>query len=218
MGRIRPIAFFAITCYTSEKKIVKYYRKVSVVSVIKFVCSEEQKQDIIKGVWNIVKEHYFSAATPNNTIKYEYEGEDIYLERLDALMQSELCAIAADDDGFSFTFDSTEDAGMAIAENVYGTSMGYCDNGLTFVNPIFEAITKRYKDIPFEAHCECYDSWVSVECDFSYDGKTLKIDDVDYEKYLEFMKKMDEIGFDADVEALAEEVGLTAEQAYAFLG
>ena len=188
------------------------------MSIIKFVCTEEQKQNIIKGVWEIIKEHYFRAATPNNTIRYEYEGEDVYLGRLDELMQADLCAIVDTDDGFSFTFDSTEDAGMAIAGEVYGTSMGYCDNGLTFVNPIFETITKRYKDIPFKAHCECYDSWVSIECDFSYDGKTLKIDDVDYEKYQKFMNKLDENGFDADVESLAEEVGITVEEAYSFLG
>ena len=188
------------------------------MSVIKFVCTEGQKQDITKGVWEIIKEHYFRAATPNSTIEYEDEGEDIYLMRLDELMHTELCSIADTDDGFSFEFDSTEDAGMAIAEEVYGTSMGYCDEGLTFVNPIFESISQRFKDIPFEAHCECYDSWVSMECDFSYNGKTLKFNDVDYKKYQEFMKKMGEIGFGADIEALAEEVGITAEQAYSFLG
>lgn len=184
------------------------------MSVIKFVCTEEQKQDIIKGVWDIIKKHYFRAATPNNTIKYEYEGEDVYLGRLDELMQDELCDITDVDDGFSFTFDSTEDAGMSIVEQVYGTNMGYCDDGLTFVHPIFEAIVEKYNGIPFEAHCECYDSWVSMECDFSYDGTILKINDVDYDKYKKFMEKM---SFDTNVEALAEEVGLTAEQAYLFL-
>lgn len=188
------------------------------MSVIKFVCTEEQKENIIKGVWDIVKAHYFRAATPNNTIDYEDEGEEVYLDRLDDLMHDELCAVANEDNGFSFTFDSTEDAGMSIADIVYGTEMGYCDDGLTYVNTIFETIVERYKDISFEAHCECYDSWVSIECDFSYDGKILKINDVDYEKYKEFMGKMDEIGFEADIETLVEEVGITPEQAYSFLG
>ncbi len=89
------------------------------MSVIKFVCKEEQKQYIINGVWDILKEHYFSSATPNNTIKYEYEGKEIYLERLEKLMNDELCSIEETDDGFSFSFDSTEDAGFAIAIVVY---------------------------------------------------------------------------------------------------
>ena len=72
------------------------------MSIIKFVCTEEQKQNIIKGVWEIIKEHYFRAATPNNTIRYEYEGEDVYLGRLDELMQADLCAIADTDDGFFY--------------------------------------------------------------------------------------------------------------------
>ena len=187
------------------------------MSVIKFVCKDEQKQDIIKGVWDIIKEHYFTSATPNNTIQYKYEGEEIYRERLDELMDDELCFVEETKDGFSIEFDSTEDAGFSIASVVYGTSMGYCDNNLTFVNPIFEKIVEKYKDISFEAECVCCDSWTNIECTFSYDGETLKINDVDYKKYQLFMDKMNLDSFNTSVEEIAKEVGIDLEIACSFL-
>ncbi len=96
--------------------------------------------------------------------------------------------------------------------------MGYCDDSLTFVNPIFEKIVEKYKDICFEAECECYDSWVSIESCFSYDGETFKINGVEYAKYQAFMNKLNDKGFDADVDAIAEEIGIDVEIAYSFLG
>ena len=184
------------------------------MSIINFTYVEDNKQDVINGVWEIIKEHYFSTAIPSSRTQYEYEGKDIYLERLEELMKSELCEVDDTDDGFYIAFDSTEDAGFAIVRDVYKTGGGYNDNGLTFVNHIFTAIVKKYPDIVFDAECVCIDNWVDMECNFSYDGKTLKINDVEYEKYIKFMDNVDAY---TDVEALAEEVGITAEQAYSFL-
>ena len=54
---------------------------------------------------------------------------------------------------------------------VYGTNMGYSDDGLTYLRPVFEEIIKAFPNVCFEADCECWDKWISEEYHCSYDGK-----------------------------------------------
>ncbi|MEE0965551.1 MAG: hypothetical protein U0L85_00705 [Bacilli bacterium] len=91
-------------------------------------------------------------------------------------MKNELCKIEDTDDGICVEFDSTEDAGNSIASEVYGTGMGYCDLGLTYLKPLFNKIVKTFPNITFEADCECYDNWVSEEYHCSYDGENFTTD------------------------------------------
>ncbi len=67
----------------------------------------------------------------------------------------------------------TEDAGLVITNDVYHTQMGYRDEGLTFVDPIFEEIVKQFPGICFEADVECDDGLAFFELHFSYDGEKL---------------------------------------------
>jgi hypothetical protein len=71
-------------------------------------------------------------------------------------------------------FDSTEDVGFLIASGVYGTGMGYSDDGLTYLKPLFDSIIREISDVSFEAECECYDKWISDEYCCSYDGKNFE--------------------------------------------
>jgi hypothetical protein len=146
------------------------------MSVINFRCTSEQKEDVKKKVWNILHEHYSSTVFPNTRVKYEDEGEDVYSSRLNKLMESELCKVEDTEEGIQFEFDSTEDAGFSIASAVYGTGMGYSDDGLTFLKPVFDALLKELPEICFEAECECYDKWVSEEYSCSYDGTNFECD------------------------------------------
>ena len=141
------------------------------MSIISFKCEKEKKESVKEKVWEILRNHYFTTVSPNTRVKYEYEGDDVYLKRLDELMRDELCKIEDTAEGICVEFDSTEDAGFSIADEVYGTGMGYCDDGLTYLKPMFEKIIKELPDICFEAHCECDDKWVSEEYDCSYDGE-----------------------------------------------
>ena len=141
------------------------------MSVINFKCEITRKEKLKIGVWNILKEHYLGSVYPNSNVKYEDEGENIYTERLEALMKEELCKIEDTEDGVCVEFDSTENAGFSIAGGVYGTGMGYQDAGLTYLRPVFEEIIKAFPDVCFEADCECYDNWISEEYGCSYDGK-----------------------------------------------
>ena len=81
-------------------------------------------------------------------------------------------------------FDSTEDAGFMIASSVYGTGMGYSDEGLTFLKPVFDAFMEQMPDVCFEGECECCDKWVCEEFSCSYDGENFECDAewMDYEE------------------------------------
>jgi hypothetical protein len=52
--------------------------------------------------------------------------------------------------------------------------MGYSDDGLTFLKPVFDELMKELPDVCFEADCECFDKWTSDEYSCSYDGKTFE--------------------------------------------
>ena len=148
------------------------------MSSILFSCTNEQKDALKTGVREILRNHYFSTVRPNTNVEYKDEGKEVYLARLDELMKKgDLCQIEDADTGITVEFDSTEDAGFSIAEEVYHTSMGYSDNGLTWVDPIFEAIVEKFPGICFEADVECSDKWVYEENHYSYDGETLLKDD-----------------------------------------
>ena len=84
------------------------------MSTIKFTCDESQKESIKKGVWSILKNHYFASAIPNTNVEYEDEGDEVYLARLDDLMKDRLCQVEDTGSGISVTFDSTEEAGFSI--------------------------------------------------------------------------------------------------------
>lgn len=145
------------------------------MSTIAFVCDAKSKDTIKAGVWEILRAHYFRTVFPNTNVKYENEGEEVYLSRLDSIKDS-LYSFTDTDDGVTVEFDVTEEAGFAIADGVYHTSMGYSDQGLTYVHPIFEAIIKRFPTICFEADVECDDGYSYLELHFSYDGETLNVD------------------------------------------
>lgn len=153
------------------------------MSTIRFFCSEDQKEGLKTGVWKIVQDHYLKTAHPNSNADYKDEGIEVYRARMDQLMSAELCKAEDTEDGITVEFDSTEDAGCAIAENVYGTGMGYSDEGLTFLIPLFKGIVKEFPHIRFEADTECYDDWVSAENLYAYDGVTLTMDGIDVAKY-----------------------------------
>lgn len=143
------------------------------MSVINFKCSPTQREEVKNKCWNIVREHYADSVYPNTNVKYEDEGKEVYTKRLNDLMESELCKIEENEDGLIFEFDSTENAGFSITSGVYGTGMGYSDNGLTFLKNMFESIVQAMPNITFEAQCECCDNWVSEEYTLVYDGETL---------------------------------------------
>lgn len=143
------------------------------MSTITFSCTSEQKEALKTGVWEILRNHYYTTVHPNTNVEYENEGKAVYLARLDTLMKEQLCQMECTDEGLVVEFDSTEDAGFAITDEVYHTLMGYSDDGLTWVDPIFEAIVQKFPEIPFEADVVSADEWVYEENHFSYDGKTL---------------------------------------------
>lgn len=160
------------------------------MSIINFVCSDAQKEELKSGVWYLIKEHYLSTAFPNTNVKYDKEGKDVYRARLDELMRDELCRIDDTENGIAVEFDSTEDAGCAIAERVYGTDMGYSDEGLTYLLPLFKNIAEKFGDVCFEADTECMDKWVEAYNHYGYDGVLLTIDGVDTAKYELVMENM----------------------------
>ena len=178
------------------------------MSTITFACSDAQKEEIKAGVWAILKDHYITSAYPNTNVTYKRESKEVYLERLEKLMQNSLCQIEDTDHGVCIAFDSTEDAGMSIASEVYGTSMGYSDSGLTYIVPVFEKIYNQFSSIPFNAHAECADSWVEMEFTATADGKTLKINNIDIQVYNKIAKMIDE----EDLEVISEETGVPIEE------
>ena len=178
------------------------------MSTITFVCSDNQKEALRSGVWELILEHYLGTAFPNSNEEYEREDEEVYRERMDQLMQAELCKINDTDDGVEVEFDSTEDAGFSIASSVYGTGMGYSDQGLTYLFPLFKEIAKKFNTICFEADTECIDKWVEIYNHFAYDGTTLTVEGIDVAKYDLVMSKMSPF---ADPEEIAKETGLSVD-------
>ncbi len=146
------------------------------MSVILFKCSPEKKEDVKKNVWNVLHQHYSGTVYPNTRVQYEHEGDEVYAARLHDLMKASLCKIEDKDNGIRVEFDSTEDAGFEIAHCVYGTSMGYSDEGLVFLKPVFDAFIKTMPDICFEGECECSDKWTCEEYHCSYDGENFECD------------------------------------------
>ena len=61
--------------------------------------------------------------------------------------------------------------------------MGYSDEGLCYLIPLFEGIVRKFPHIPFEADTECINQWNNSEDHFSYDGEVLAINGIDVEKY-----------------------------------
>ncbi len=179
------------------------------MSTINFICSDTRKEELKTGVWNIVREHYLSTAFPNSNVKFEYEGKDVYRPRMDQLMQDELCRIDDTDSGITVEFDSTEDAGFSIAASVYGTDMGYSDQGLTYLFPLFKKIAGEFSDVCFEADTECVDKWVEAYNHFAYDGNVLTVDGIDVAKYDLVMANMSPF---ADPEEIAKETGLSVDE------
>ena len=179
------------------------------MSTITFTCDESQKESIKKGIWSILKNHYFTSAFPNTNVEYENEGDEVYLARLDDLMKDSLCQVEDTGSGISVTFDSTEEAGFSIASEVYGTSMGYSDWGLTNIVPVFEEIFEQFPSVPFDAHAECADSWAELEYDVSSDGITLKINSIEIHVYHKIFELM-ETG--KNIETISEETGVPVEQ------
>lgn len=183
------------------------------MSIIKFVCTDERKEDIKSGVFDIIREHYLSTAFPNTNAVYENEGKDVYRARLDELMRTELCSIDETEDGIAVEFDSTEDAGSSIAQNVYGTGMGYSDEGLTYLIPLFKSIAEKFPDICFEADTECIDSWVESYDHYSYDGDVLTINGIDVNKYVLVTENMF-----LSPEEIAEKTGLAIDDVMEIIG
>ena len=146
------------------------------MSTITFQCNEAEKTILKAGLLEIITNHYFTTVRPNTNAKYENEGEAVYRDRLGKLVNDRLCSFEETDEGMVVEFDSTEDAGFAIADEVYHTSMGYSDNGLTWIDPLFQSIVSRFPNIAFEADTECADSWVYEESHYSYDGEVLTKD------------------------------------------
>ena len=140
------------------------------MSVINFQCDKEFIQELKTGVWEIIRQHYLDSVSPHTMDNVEKESKETYIERLDALMQKELCKISETEDGVCVEFDSTEDAGFSIGDEVYKAGPRYNDNGLTYLNPLFESIIEKFPDVCFNAYCECYDNWVSEEYHCCYDG------------------------------------------------
>lgn len=153
------------------------------MSIITFTCEAAKRDEIKSGVWSIIHQHYLHTAFPNSRVTYENEGEAVYSERLQELMKTSLCQLNDTEDGFSIEFDSTEDAGLQIAWGVYKTGMGYQDQGLTYIDPIFDKIIKQFPDVCFEAAAECDDGWSCEQSKYVYDGTQLtKTEDGDWEE------------------------------------
>ena len=146
------------------------------MSIVLFKCEDKFKEELKIGVFKILHKHYLNTVSPNTHVKYKDEGEGVYSHRLNELMKTNLCNIEDTDNGISLEFDSTEEAGFLIADSVYETSMGYSDDGLTYLKPLFDNFIKEFPEICFEAECQCYDKWISEEYNCSYDGKTFECD------------------------------------------
>ena len=146
------------------------------MSAIAFKCEEKRKEEVKQKFLEILCEHYYNTVAPNTNVKYEDEGKDVYMQRIRDMMDGFLCKAENTKDGVRVEFDSTEDAGFEIAMGVYGTGMGYSDNGLTFLKPLFDELINQMPDVCFEAQCECFDNWAAEEYTCSYDGENFECD------------------------------------------
>ena len=95
------------------------------MSTIYFECKNETKEALAKKVFEIIKDHYFETVEPPVGTSREAENDETYITRLTQLMNDMLYKTSDSDEGIVVEFDTTEDAGFAIAENVYKTSNGY---------------------------------------------------------------------------------------------
>lgn len=146
------------------------------MSVIVFKCVDENKAAIKKKVFDIIHNHYSGTVFPNTKVKYDHEGEEVYSQRLTELMNESLCVFEDVPEGIRVEFDTTEDAGFMIADCVYHTGMGYCDEGLTYLKPLFDEFLEKMPGVCFEGECECSDKWVCDEYHCSYDGENFECD------------------------------------------
>ena len=146
------------------------------MSNIIFRCSDDQKEEIKKGMFEIIHHHYITSAFPNSNAKYNKEDKAVYAKRLEDVMNNGLCTFEDVEEGLCVKFDTTEDAGFTIAREVYQTEGGYNDEGLTYLGSFFKTVIKKYPDIPFVAECECVDSWVEEEYHVAYDGESFDTD------------------------------------------
>ena len=146
------------------------------MSTIIFTCEADQKNELKAGLWNVFFTHYRDTVRPNTNAKYEDEGDSVYDERLQKLMQAELWRVTESENGVEVEFDITEDAGVSIAGEVYHTTMGYNDNGLAEVDWLLQKITNRFPGIPFEADIEICDKWTDEKHHYAYDGESLCVD------------------------------------------
>ena len=89
--------------------MIKYLakRKGEIMSTITFICGEERKEQLSKGIWSILFQHYFTTVYPNSRVDYENEGKEVYTSRLDDLMKTELCKFQDTEEGLFVEFDST---------------------------------------------------------------------------------------------------------------
>lgn len=145
------------------------------MSLIVFKCGKDIKEDVLNGFWKILHDHYMSAAFPCTYEEYEDEGDDIYSERMNKLMESELVKVKRTRDGLSIEFDTTEDAGFSITDSVYKTGGGYSDQGLTYVDPIIDEVIRIFPTVCFDAQIVTYDEWGGGRCTFLYDWSCVKI-------------------------------------------
>ena len=160
------------------------------MSVISFICKEEDRDALKEGVRKALRDHYFLTVLPNSNVKYENEGKDVYLARLDELMNNSLCSITDTEDGISVEFDLTEDAGYQITSEVYHTSMGYNDNGLSEINMLFEKIIKAFPKATFESDYVLDDGYSYEESHYSYNGKKLLKNGLDYKLFDQIYEMM----------------------------
>ena len=160
------------------------------MSVISFNCQEKDRDALKEGVWKILRDHYFLTALPNSNVKYEDEGKDVYLARLDELMNNSLCSITDTEEVVSIEFDITEEAGCQITDEVYHTSMGFNDNGLCDINMIFEKIIKEFPEFTFESDYILDDGYSYEESHYSYNGKELLKNGLDYKLFDQIYEMM----------------------------
>lgn len=143
------------------------------MSTIYFECDSEIKNQISKSVFQIVKQHYLNTVAPPPDKTFERESDEVYDSRMEQLMKDQLYRSSDSEEGVTVEFDSTEDAGYAIAENVYKTGNRYRDYGLTNVGVLLEEITHQFENVKFTAEIYIQDKYVDEECTYVYDGEKL---------------------------------------------
>ena len=184
------------------------------MSVIEFDCHGPEKNDVKNGVWKIIQDHYFQTVFPNSKVRYEDEGKEVYLDRLSGLMKNSLCKAYDKDGGVAIEFDFTEDAGFQITSEVYHTSMGYNDNGLSEVVPVFEKIIELFPGVTFESDIEIDDGENYKQQHYYYDGQELTCNGLNY-KIIDQLYEMMAEGVDMD--DMAEKLGISFDDLEAFL-